>query len=210
MKLCECGCGFSAPIAKGTDSRRGWIKGKPIRFINGHNNNLRKGKRSVAWKGGVIKKRGRILIFIPGPSQATKQGYVYRSRVVATRAMRKPLPKKSIVHHFDEDCGNDENGNLVVCEDRAYHLFLHQRKRAFDACKHAHWRKCVRCKKYDNPTNLHINGHNVYHRKCNTEYERERRHKKSVLVVQASARKRCESWTQNPGTVLAIYDKPEG
>lgn len=36
-KLCECGCGQPAPIAKSNDKRRGWIKGQPIRFISGHN-----------------------------------------------------------------------------------------------------------------------------------------------------------------------------
>lgn len=34
--LCECGCGQPAPIAAKTDSRLGWTKGKPKRFIHGH------------------------------------------------------------------------------------------------------------------------------------------------------------------------------
>jgi hypothetical protein len=34
--LCECGCGNPAPIAKATTRSRGWIKGKPMRFILGH------------------------------------------------------------------------------------------------------------------------------------------------------------------------------
>ena len=36
MKLCECGCGNPAPIASQSDSKRGWIKNQPIRFIQGH------------------------------------------------------------------------------------------------------------------------------------------------------------------------------
>ena len=36
-KLCECGCGEPAPIAKVTNRRKGHIKGEPIRFVNGHN-----------------------------------------------------------------------------------------------------------------------------------------------------------------------------
>jgi len=35
-KLCECGCGKPAPIAKNTDKRRGHIKGQSLRFIRGH------------------------------------------------------------------------------------------------------------------------------------------------------------------------------
>jgi hypothetical protein len=34
--LCMCGCGQPAPIATGTDSRRGWVKGQPVKFIRGH------------------------------------------------------------------------------------------------------------------------------------------------------------------------------
>ena len=35
--LCECGCGRTAPIAKCSDASQGHIRGKPIRFIHGHN-----------------------------------------------------------------------------------------------------------------------------------------------------------------------------
>ena len=36
-RLCECGCGHPAPIAKKTDRRDGVRKGEPLRFISGHN-----------------------------------------------------------------------------------------------------------------------------------------------------------------------------
>lgn len=36
IKLCECGCGQPAPIAKRTHARSGHIKGQPVRFIKGH------------------------------------------------------------------------------------------------------------------------------------------------------------------------------
>jgi hypothetical protein len=35
--LCECGCGEPAPLAQRTDKRHGWVRGQPLRFINGHN-----------------------------------------------------------------------------------------------------------------------------------------------------------------------------
>lgn len=34
--LCECGCGGKAPIAKANNAGRGHVKGKPVRFIQGH------------------------------------------------------------------------------------------------------------------------------------------------------------------------------
>jgi len=36
IKLCECGCGNPAPIAKYTQKKYGHIKGQPTRFILGH------------------------------------------------------------------------------------------------------------------------------------------------------------------------------
>ncbi len=77
MKLCECGCGSPAPIAKRNHSGWGWIKDQPMRFLRGHGNlgkpvlpgphYLRDGKTGCwIWqhykdpKGyGVIKKRGK-------------------------------------------------------------------------------------------------------------------------------------------------------
>jgi hypothetical protein len=35
-KLCECGCGAPAPIAKKTQRSRGQVKGRPVRFVRGH------------------------------------------------------------------------------------------------------------------------------------------------------------------------------
>ena len=37
IKLCECGCGEPAPLAKKTRSAIGHVKGQPIKYINGHN-----------------------------------------------------------------------------------------------------------------------------------------------------------------------------
>ncbi len=35
-KLCECGCGQPAPIAKANHTRTGAVKGQPVRFVKGH------------------------------------------------------------------------------------------------------------------------------------------------------------------------------
>lgn len=36
--FCGCGCGKLAPIAPKTSARRGWVKGRPVRFVLGHGN----------------------------------------------------------------------------------------------------------------------------------------------------------------------------
>lgn len=41
IKLCECGCGRPAPIATKINKKRGWIKGQPLRFIQGHSIKLK-------------------------------------------------------------------------------------------------------------------------------------------------------------------------
>lgn len=35
---CHCGCGQKAPIAKENNTRGGWVKGQPLRYIRGHSN----------------------------------------------------------------------------------------------------------------------------------------------------------------------------
>jgi hypothetical protein len=35
-KLCECGCGEPAPIARITNRKWGHVKGQPMRFVLGH------------------------------------------------------------------------------------------------------------------------------------------------------------------------------
>src|SRR4051812_1718127 len=36
-QLCECGCGELTPIAKRSNTRQGMVKGRPQRYVNGHN-----------------------------------------------------------------------------------------------------------------------------------------------------------------------------
>ena len=63
--VCECGCGQQTYVAPRTYSRRGWFKGQPKRFVNGHNwrgkhrseaeratvSRNKTGERNHNWKG---------------------------------------------------------------------------------------------------------------------------------------------------------------
>lgn len=42
--FCQCGCGKKTDIATRNRASRGWIKGKPKRFIAGHYNNIKNRK----------------------------------------------------------------------------------------------------------------------------------------------------------------------
>jgi len=60
LKLCECGCGQPAPIAKNTITARGYKKGEQTRFIRGHHVRFIKrsypiGEKANNWRGGKLK-----------------------------------------------------------------------------------------------------------------------------------------------------------
>ena len=52
--ICHCGCEGQTALAKKTDSRRGWVRGEPIRFIHGHHVDPPAQERF--W--GMVNKRG--------------------------------------------------------------------------------------------------------------------------------------------------------
>ena len=169
-QLCACGCGEFTLISNQTKKRYGIKKGQPNKYINGHAARNRKdmcGSSNSNWKGGKRKRGGYLYIWQPDHPRAGKRGYVPNACLVAEKAMGKHLPNKAVVHHYNEIRDNDQNKNLVVCEDQAYHILLHKRQRAYSACGHANWLKCKFCKQYDDPKNLSIrpNGSGV-HKKC--------------------------------------------
>ena len=129
-----------------------------------------RGKNNPSWKGGRRKhSAGYIQVLQHGHPRANPKGYVYEHILVAEKALGKPLPPGAVIHHHG---AKDDQTQIVICEDRAYHMLLHQRMRALKACGHANWRKCGLCKQYDKPENLVI-GTGVYHKKCHNQYRRE-------------------------------------
>lgn len=114
--LCECGCGQPAPIATQNNAARGYVKGQPQRFIRGH-----AAKRLSTGK----------YLHVYRPSRA---GHVLNAHIaVAETALGKPLPSGADVHHVDGNARNNSGSNLVICQDRAYHMLLHVRTRVRQA-----------------------------------------------------------------------------
>ena len=164
MNLCECGCG----------------KVVYNRFVSGHN--LGSMQNSINWKGGNTTSNGYQLTYDPTHKRAMKNKYVKTHIAIGEKVLGKPLPKDAVIHHVDEDPSNNKKNNLVICENNKYHLLLHNRKKAYEACGHADWMKCWICKRYDSIDNLYVwpNKHVAAHRKCNYEYKRKRKQLKEV------------------------------
>lgn len=126
----------------------------------------------------------------PGLPQQRGDGYIdqlvdgrrrLQHIVIAERAVGKPLPKGVEVHHVNEIRSDNRNENLVVCPDRQYHMILHARQRALDACGHAGWHKCAYCGQYDDPANMtgrSSRGKTIntfYHKRCAAKSVSERK-----------------------------------
>lgn len=76
--FCECGCGERTRVAPKTDRAMGWVRGEPIRFVQGHQ---RRGVRTAADPnpsglcscgcGGLVSLSSRLrfrghCLFLPG------------------------------------------------------------------------------------------------------------------------------------------------
>lgn len=107
--------------------------------------------------------------------------------LVAERAFGSPLPKGAIVHHVDEDPSNNDPSNLVICENLAYHVLLHRRKRAYEATGDPNTRRCYLCGEHSDPLDMALAGKGHYcHRRCLAE--------KARLQRKRAKRKGDENW----------------
>lgn len=77
---------------------------------------------------------------------ADRDGYVPIHILKCEKALGKHLPDKSEIHHFNEIRTDYSNTNLVICQDRAYHMLLHAKMRIVRAGGDPHLDKiCTRC-----------------------------------------------------------------
>lgn len=135
------------------------------------------------WKGGRSMRDGYPLVRMPDHHRAGANGYVREHILIAERALGKPLLATHPVHHVDDDRANNDRSNLVVCEDQAYHMLLHRRQRAMDACGDPNAYGCGFCSGYDRQWDIHVyhgrRGIQSWHRSCMAAAKRaqERRRK---------------------------------
>lgn len=118
--LCECGCGERPRIAARNDARWGSVKGRPRRFVKGHDK--RGGNRR-------LEARGYVLVLVPGHARGTGRGWVHEHVVIAEAALGHPLPDGAQVHHVDERKDRNVNDNLCILQNQSEHNDLHTRMR---------------------------------------------------------------------------------
>ncbi len=81
-----------------------------------------RGPKNSSWKGGRVRSSaGYWLVLMPDHPRAASTGYVFEHIVVMEKVLGRPLvwhgtghPESEIVHHLDDDPGNNDPGNLKV------------------------------------------------------------------------------------------------
>lgn len=91
---------------------------------------------------------------VRGHPRGGLSGQVLAHIVIAEKALGHHLPEEHPVHHVDGNKQNNGRGNLVICQDAAYHRLLHVRTRALDATGNPNMRRCHICKRWDEQPNL--------------------------------------------------------
>lgn len=149
-----------------------------------------RGKQNYNWKGGTkyLRVRGKVYRKIYCPEHPRSRGrevHICEHVLVAEKAFGKSLPPNTQVHHVNEDTLDNQNDNLVICENNAYHQLLHQRKKAFSSTGDANSKRCTICGEWIWPDEINVRKYKRksrpngcgrwFHGECVSDYERSRR-----------------------------------
>lgn len=114
--LCECGCGEPTLVSPHTDRWHGWMKGRPRRFLAGHNNRLRRVGSHEEDRGyptpchiwdGALNHAGYAL-------RGSKRGYKFE-----WEKLNGPVPEGQELDHLcrQRDCVNPAHLEMVTHQE---------------------------------------------------------------------------------------------
>jgi hypothetical protein len=138
---CECGCGEPSPIAKYTNRRYGWVKGKPKRFVHGHQVRMRReqssralterlsgrrGPEHIRWTGGRGYQDGYITVWVGHDHpMADHRGRAKEHRLVMAEHLDRPLAISEVVHHINGIKDDNRIENLMLFKNGSAHIKHH-------------------------------------------------------------------------------------
>jgi hypothetical protein len=127
---CECGCGGLAPIATATDRKYGAVKGKPRRFIQGHNANSGVQRKTVRWEVDSVTGCWNWLLKIRQDGYGNdwangKAVLAHRSVYVQFKGL---IPKGKHLDHLcrNRRCVNPDHLEAVSRPVNVIRAFLHK------------------------------------------------------------------------------------
>lgn len=122
-----CGAVFNAP--------RWEMKGRKYCSLSCYkvHKTYHSGSQSPTWNGGTCTSPdGESRILAKDHPRANYNGYVLASVLVVEKTIGRYLSAKHPIHHVDRNKRDNGNGNLVVCQDQAYHNLIHARMRLLE------------------------------------------------------------------------------
>jgi hypothetical protein len=84
---CQCGCGQQTRLARRTDRRDGALKGKPLRFIHGHNTRCQTPIATRFWIAVDIRTTDECWLWLAGTTDK-RYGIFYTDNYRQVRAHR--------------------------------------------------------------------------------------------------------------------------